>query len=65
MEGLSARFHADPVYCDLAFMLPSPERPRSKDLDRTLTIGVGIMSYYGWHAAESGADETTRPMSRR
>jgi polysaccharide pyruvyl transferase WcaK-like protein len=57
MEGLSAKFGADPVYCDLAFMLPSPERHQSAEFDRALTIGVGVMSYYGWHAAVSGSEE--------
>jgi polysaccharide pyruvyl transferase WcaK-like protein len=57
MEGLSPSFRDDPVYCDLAFVLPAPERFPSRDLDRPATIGVGVMSYYGWHATEGRAEE--------
>jgi len=36
----------DPVFPDLVFSLPVPERPRHDD--KALTVALGVMAYYGW-----------------
>ena len=55
MESIGFDASHDPIYPDLAFRLPDPastERPR----ERALTIGIGVMAYYGWSGdAESNA----------
>ena len=47
MESIGFDTRNDPVYPDLAFKLPSP-RAASVDDTGTLTVGVGVMAYYGW-----------------
>jgi polysaccharide pyruvyl transferase WcaK-like protein len=48
MHSIGFDSSVDPVCPDLAFGLepPAPQPPRSGD---SLTVGVGIMTYYGWH----------------
>jgi polysaccharide pyruvyl transferase WcaK-like protein len=43
----------DPVYPDLAFSLPAP----ADDPGATLTVGVGVMDYYGGNDDRRRADE--------
>lgn len=51
--GLDTRH--DPIYPDLAFRLPSPSAPTTPK--NYTTVGLGIMSYYGWYGnREQGAD---------
>jgi polysaccharide pyruvyl transferase WcaK-like protein len=38
----------DEVYPDLAFQLPCPAASRERGPNEPLTVGVGVMSYYGW-----------------
>jgi len=40
----------DPVYPDLAFGLPNPV-PVDVAKSKKLTVGLGVMAYYGWSAA--------------
>ena len=44
--GVSAQH--DPVFPDLAFNLPVPKSPLTEPPNGHLTIGVGVMNYYGW-----------------
>lgn len=44
--GIGFPAHDDPVYPDLAFTLAAP--PCVPADDDGLTVGVGIMAYYGW-----------------
>jgi polysaccharide pyruvyl transferase WcaK-like protein len=49
MTGIGIDTRDDPLFPDLAFTLPSPERvAQEKANGHPLTVGVGIMSYYGW-----------------
>jgi polysaccharide pyruvyl transferase WcaK-like protein len=50
--GLDTR--SDPVYPDLAFRLPAPDRAACGDSRAALTIGVGVMTYRGWR--KNGVD---------
>lgn len=45
--GIGFDAHDDPVFPDLAFRLPAPEIPPAAS--ERLTVGVGVMAYYGWH----------------
>jgi polysaccharide pyruvyl transferase WcaK-like protein len=39
----------DSVFPDIVFKLPTPDLPAATSpADRPVTIGVGVMSYYGW-----------------
>lgn len=48
MRKLGVDGAGDGVWPDLAFILPAPAAERSADAP--LTVGVGIMTYRGWHA---------------
>ena len=50
MESIGFDTRNDYVYPDIAFSLPAPapDRRRSEDKGRRLTIGVGVMAYHGW-----------------
>ena len=49
MASISIDTTNDPVYPDLAFSLPVPTTKRSSSLPgRPCTVGVGVMTYYGW-----------------
>jgi polysaccharide pyruvyl transferase WcaK-like protein len=50
MESIGIDISNDPIYPDLAFRLPDPV-PAERPKDNTLTIGLGVMEYYGWTAA--------------
>jgi polysaccharide pyruvyl transferase WcaK-like protein len=55
MQKLGVDGPRDKVVPDLAFLLPAPveaERPT----DAPLTIGVGMMTYRGWHASTAAYD---------
>jgi polysaccharide pyruvyl transferase WcaK-like protein len=49
MESIGLNVGNDPVYPDLAFSLPDPE-PRPEGKNAGLTVGLGVMAYYGWSA---------------
>ncbi len=57
MTGIGLDTRDDPLFPDLAFALPSPGAVAcEKAHSRPLTVGVGIMSYYGWRGeVNSGA----------
>ena len=47
MAGLGLDVSRDPVVADIAFRLaPPPALERDRSI---LTVGVGVMTYYGWH----------------
>jgi polysaccharide pyruvyl transferase WcaK-like protein len=48
MAGIGLDVRGDPVYPDLVFSLPDPE-PAQKQ-GHALTVGLGVMAYYGWGA---------------
>lgn len=49
MTSIDIDTRDDPQFPDLAFALPIPEETaRKKARERPFTVGVGIMSYYGW-----------------
>ena len=51
MEGIGLDAHSDPIYPDLAFKLPSPERSRPQGSDaEVLTVALGVMNYGGWRS---------------
>lgn len=43
----------DPVYPDIAFSLPAPQVAERRSSGR-LTVGIGVMSYYGWYGFADG-----------
>ena len=45
----------DPVFPDIAFKLPTP--PNETSGEPPLTIGVGVMAYYGW---QQGSEQDRR-----
>lgn len=54
MLALGASSHSDPVFPDLAFTLPAPDCVRKEaGIGQPMTIGVGIMHYYGWDRASA------------
>jgi len=48
MQSLGVDTNRDRVYPDIAFKLPSPPESQAAGQQRPLTVGVGVMSYYGW-----------------
>ncbi|MDX2205194.1 MAG: polysaccharide pyruvyl transferase family protein [Hyphomicrobiaceae bacterium] len=51
--GIGLKVQRDPVYPDLAFGLPAPLAPAAPPASgKPLTIGVGVMKYYGWRGNE-------------
>jgi polysaccharide pyruvyl transferase WcaK-like protein len=49
LESIGISSAKDAVYPDLAFALPAPLSSNRKSLeDRPLSVGVGVMAYYGW-----------------
>ena len=52
-ERLAYSERDDPVFPDRAFNLPVPKRPSSELPNGQLTIGVGVMNYYGWDNASA------------
>jgi polysaccharide pyruvyl transferase WcaK-like protein len=58
MEGAGVDTGGDLVYPDLVFGLPRPdEAPRPAE---PLTVGVGVMSYYGWYGFAEGGEAIFR-----
>ena len=59
MKRIGINVANDPIYPDLVFSLP---RSRStlpkifKKVNKPLTIGVGVMAYYGWHFNETKSE---------
>jgi polysaccharide pyruvyl transferase WcaK-like protein len=54
MESIGFDTGKDAVYPDLAFKLPTPSsRHRTGTDDRPLTVGVGVMAYYGWRSRDA------------
>jgi polysaccharide pyruvyl transferase WcaK-like protein len=47
MTNIGIDTSKDPVYPDLAFRLPDPERIEEPK-DDVLTVGLGLMTYMGW-----------------
>jgi polysaccharide pyruvyl transferase WcaK-like protein len=52
--GLDAA--GDPMYPDIAFGLPTPQLRQPRDGAR-LTIGIGVMNYFGWYGFADGSRE--------
>ncbi len=49
MDSIGFDVGNDPIYPDIAFRLPAPATTRPDRLGgRSLTVGLGVMSYYGW-----------------
>jgi polysaccharide pyruvyl transferase WcaK-like protein len=58
MEGAGVDTAGDSVFPDLVFGLPRPgEAPRAAE---PLTVGVGVMSYYGWYGFAEGGEAIFR-----
>jgi polysaccharide pyruvyl transferase WcaK-like protein len=49
MESIGFDTHADAVYPDVAFGLPAPGSAPRDAKERPLSVGVGVMTYLGWH----------------
>jgi polysaccharide pyruvyl transferase WcaK-like protein len=54
MAGIGLDAPADPIFPDLAFSLPTP--PNVASGQHPLTIGVGVMTYYGWQKNSADGD---------
>lgn len=59
MESIGFDTSKDAVYPDLAFGLPDPVAPERKP-DNALTVGLGVMAYYGWTGDAVGNDAIYR-----
>ncbi|WP_029351187.1 polysaccharide pyruvyl transferase family protein [Bosea sp. 117] len=53
MTGIGVDTRSDHVVPDLAFALPAPSR-QERSGDAPLTVGLGVMAYYGWRNDRSG-----------
>jgi len=52
MAGIGFDVSSDPIFPDLAFSLPTlPDRARD---GHRITVGVGLMTYYGWSKNAAG-----------
>jgi polysaccharide pyruvyl transferase WcaK-like protein len=50
MESIGLDVSGDPVYPDIAFKLATPDGAPAGGLEeKSLTVGVGLMSYSGWY----------------
>jgi polysaccharide pyruvyl transferase WcaK-like protein len=58
MESIGFDTSKDAVYPDLAFGLPDAVSPERKP-DNALTVGLGVMAYYGW-TGDAGNDAIYR-----
>ncbi len=58
MAGIGASAIDCPVTPDLVFALPRPARSEASSRDRT--IGLGVMSYYGWDNDAAGGENIFR-----
>lgn len=58
MDSIGFNTSADPIYPDIAFRLPAPAASGPSDeTSQPLTVGVGVMAYYGWRGdTGQGAD---------
>lgn len=54
MQSIGVNVVNDPVYPDLVFGLPNPE-PARRPANDALTVGLGVMAYYGWNAVHDEA----------
>jgi polysaccharide pyruvyl transferase WcaK-like protein len=57
MQTVGVSSQNDPVFPDLAFNLPVPERQLTELPNGQLTIGIGVMNYYGWDNASARRNE--------
>lgn len=59
MASIGVKAQRDAVFPDLAFALPTPPVPSAKPMAASqpvLTVGLGVMGYYGWsHNLQAGA----------
>jgi polysaccharide pyruvyl transferase WcaK-like protein len=53
MRNLGVDVEHDEVYPDLAFKLPEPAAEPVREDKQQRTIGVGVMAYSGWRAAQN------------
>jgi polysaccharide pyruvyl transferase WcaK-like protein len=57
MESLGFDTSRDFIYPDIVFKLRTPTLPEPEPADCThLTVGVGVMSYYGWYGFAEGGE---------
>jgi len=50
MQEIGLNTEQDTVFPDVAFMLPKPDPGNASTISkRRLTVGLGVMSYYGWY----------------
>lgn len=57
MHSIGLDTSHDAVYPDIAFSLPSESASVSIDANQPLTVGVGVMSYFGWLGRKHGGDQ--------
>ncbi len=58
MLSIGVEAQNDPVLPDVVFNLPVGEQSvRPHGGDRRLTVGIGVMAYYGWYGTSSQAQE--------
>jgi polysaccharide pyruvyl transferase WcaK-like protein len=56
LTGAGVDTQRDLVFPDIAFHLPRPEATPARPADAPLTVGVGVMAYWGWkESTESSA----------
>jgi polysaccharide pyruvyl transferase WcaK-like protein len=58
--------HDDPIYPDLVFSLPAPQPEENGELESgPLTVGVGVMTYYGWKSDPADGAATYQTYLRK
>jgi polysaccharide pyruvyl transferase WcaK-like protein len=60
LASLGCRTHHDPVVPDLVFSLPTPFSTVLDSPSRPLTVGVGVMAYFGWSNDATAGLQTYR-----
>lgn len=63
MQGMGVNADDDNVYPDIVFGLPKPA-PLSPD-GHSFTVGLGVMSYYGWSKVNANRDTIYRHYLRK
>jgi polysaccharide pyruvyl transferase WcaK-like protein len=58
VASLGVDVAGDEVYPDIVFSLAAPEIPDSAGQSPTITVGVGVMSYYGWQPGDPNGART-------
>lgn len=58
VASLGVDVAGDEVYPDIVFSLAAPEVPESVQQSPAITVGVGVMTYFGWQPGDPNGERT-------